>query len=329
MAQWYYLISDQENGPIDDSGIRELKDANPTHDFYVWREGMETWAKVSECEVFRVPPLITNPTKAQGAADASSTVLDASSTFVDRLLMPVPWRRVFIAVGAIVALLIVWNTTASVIDQVKQRRHAAEQQRLMVEAQKREAEEQRRQAEDPIMRARTKTCWSKINAAESGLIEYSRSTVGVVDYFNRRAFVFSQIDVDDVDPALVAWIKASIDNSKQWVAIYASIEQERQKLAEFNKGAETFLSVVGVVAGALAQNGQPVENNIQLGKLAGDLAGKGSSLFITSLNDADLQKRYGARENGCRQQLDGLWQQRGQVAEWLSAKYQTTFFNPF
>jgi hypothetical protein len=308
MAQWYYLINDQENGPVDEPGLRQLKEANPSHDFYVWSEGMETWAKVSECEIFRVPPLITNPTKAQPAEDACST-------FFDRLLMPVPWRKVFIAVGVIVGVLIVWSTTASVIDQVKQRRHAAEQQRLLAEAQKREAEEQRRQAEDPIMRARTKACWAKINAAESGLIEYGRSNVGVVDYFNRRAFVLSQIDADDVDPVVVAWISASIENAKQWVAVYSAIEKEQRSLADFNKGVETLFSVVGVVVGAAAQNGQSVQDNVEIGKLAGDLAGKGSSLFVKSLNDTDLQKRYGVRVNGCQQQLEGLLQQRGQLAE--------------
>jgi hypothetical protein len=116
---------------------------------------------------------------------------------------------------------------------------------------------------------------------------------------------------------------------RNWVAVYIAIEKEQRSLADFNKGVETVFSVVGVLVGATADNGQSVENNMQIGKFAGDLAGKGSSLFITSLNDTDLQKRYGAHVNGCRQQLDGLWQQRGQVAEWLSAKYQTTFFNPF
>lgn len=64
-------------------------------------------------------------------------------------------------------------------------------------------------------------------------MEYGRTRVAAVAaYFSRRAFVLSQIDVEDVDPALIAWIFSITREAKHWVAVSIAIEQEQRKMGQ-------------------------------------------------------------------------------------------------
>jgi hypothetical protein len=232
-----------------------------------------------------------------------------------------PWRKIGWGVGIFcVAICTLWlaawivaEVSAVQANRQAELRRQAEEQRL--------AEEQRQQAANPEMRRQTLQAWRQIQTVEASLSELYRQQATPETLFSKRAYLFTQVDLDQADPLLVQWVRDSIANANGFLGVLEQVAAEQKKAREFNQGAETFFRVLGTIAGAMANNDRSAQDNIQVGQVAGDLVGKGSSLLINSATTSEIERNYGPQFGTLNATRNKLAQQRKELGAYLSQKY--------
>lgn len=71
MTQWYYSLSGEESGPVEQAQlVSMLSDGSLRPDTYVWREGMADWKRAGDVSELRTGP--TPPAPPAGAGGYSS-----------------------------------------------------------------------------------------------------------------------------------------------------------------------------------------------------------------------------------------------------------------
>ncbi len=102
---WYYLSSEQKNGPLSLDEIKEkVSRGDLPPDTKVWREGMVGWKNLDEVE----PDEMSKPTSSMRASDTSSEI---GSFQTPKIIAPHGyagfWRRVFAYLVDLIVLVVI------------------------------------------------------------------------------------------------------------------------------------------------------------------------------------------------------------------------------
>lgn len=94
MKEWFYVVNDEQQGPVDEPGLKSLAAANTvTPDTLVWVEGMGSWTAFKDVPELNTPATTVSDTPAKNSTPAlpsanagtTSPQVNSSSTSSDEI----------------------------------------------------------------------------------------------------------------------------------------------------------------------------------------------------------------------------------------------------
>ncbi len=163
----------------------------------------------------------------------------------------------------------------------------------------------------PILKTATKRAWNELQKADSEV----QKVEDAVEKLSKAKLLYSQVDLEDVDPSLTAYIEACVENFK-------SVHRSLLSTKERQQSAKELGMLVGALFGSALNDRNP-QAGAAGGALLGRLAAEGlsiSSIERLRLNTKDVFDKISAWE-------DKRVVMREELRQTLSHKYGTKFLN--
>ncbi|MGO9200239.1 MAG: hypothetical protein ACLQM8_06815 [Limisphaerales bacterium] len=179
----------------------------------------------------------------------------------------------------------------------------------------------------PTAQQAVKVAWMEVQQAEAHSFSADKQNPNA--FFQNRAFLFTQVDCSNTDPALEDYVRRTVETSKELAGIFWDIEKESQEAETGRQEIARWIELFGQLCGAVARNDRPVSDNIQLGQFAGQLAGWATTGFLSNISNDDIRRKYGDRLKAAGNQYEQLFRQRSTLAQSLSTKYNLQLLDAF
>lgn len=173
------------------------------------------------------------------------------------------------------------------------------------------------------MEKATWTCWSEIQTAESNV-----SSDGSEDPA-KRAYYYTLINTEGVDPSLAVYIADAVEKSKKANDLETKIRNELATNQRDIENTKDLYDIAGTVAGSLADNGRSMQENMEAGEQAGEVSGLAVDLLNNALLPDEIHAKYGDEINQCNADCAELKADRAALSEYLSKKYGAEFLNAY
>ena len=148
-----------------------------------------------------------------------------------------------------------------------------------------------------------------------------------------RAYAYSQLNLQNVDPKLVKHVVAVVNLSREYHQLQETISNEvsakSRGRAEAAQAVQLFGGLLGLVASGESRSLPEVERNLSAGLASGGFVGNAMSSFQESSMWNDIRSKYGQHidrfENGLKQ----MAADRLTLATEFSKKYQEPFMSAY
>ena len=167
-------------------------------------------------------------------------------------------------------------------------------------------------------RAATVRAWNDLQTVDNTLRQYRDWSV---ERQQQQAYLYSQINLTDVDPILQRHLRESIAVCKRSVRVLSTLEAEYRKI---QGGVETAAGF-GALLGAAGSDGYNPQGDAAAGGLflglLGAAIGEGAWQDVLNAHRPEIKKM--------EQEYQKICEQDGEVSEKLSRKYGVVFSDPF
>lgn len=179
------------------------------------------------------------------------------------------------------------------------------------------------EAKDPIMAERTAEVWRQVQAMEV--------SAGNASDPQTRLLRLAQLDLNRVDPKLVAHVAKAAELSKGWSSVLASLQADLQAKqaanAKTGEALAAFGAVLGVLAGGQTRTLDELGRNLSVGRQAGELAGQIGNALDGLNADRQIEAKYRGQLEAYQRAFSELSQERNALGKHLAQKYRRPFLS--
>ena len=180
-----------------------------------------------------------------------------------------------------------------------------------------------KEANDPVMAERTAEAWRQIQAIEVRVRNDSDP--------QSRLLLLSQLDLNHVDPLLVAYVAKIAELSKGSSQLLASLQADMRARQASQAQVGEALAAVGAVIGMLgsgnARNLDEFGRNMSVGRQVGELAGQVGNAIDGVQADKQLAAKYQGPLQYYQTAFSQLAQYRTELGTHFSEKYRRPFLS--
>lgn len=223
--------------------------------------------------------------------------------------------------GSVLAVLLValYFIVPALLSQWKRTNEASEQ---------RKAEELRRiqaakEANDPVMAERTAEAWRQIQAIE---VRVRNSTDP-----QSRLLLLSQLDLNHVDPLLVAYVakiaELSKGSSQLLTSLQADMRARQASQAQVGEALGAVGAIIGMLGSGNARNLDEFGRNMSVGRQVGELAGQVGNAIEGVQADKQLAAKYQGPLQYYQTAFLQMAQYRTELGNHFSEKYRRPFLS--